>query len=325
MTSKRPTTSACPHPGFAVRYGPWALVAGASQGLGAAYARALAARGLNLVLVARRRPLLDSLAAEIRAGSAVDVRCLDGDLAQRSFLEGLEVACGDIEVGLIVYNAAYAPVGEFASMPLDDLLHVAAVNVRAPVTLVREFLPGMVARGRGGVVLMTSLAGNQGSPYISTYAASKAFNRVLAEGLWYELKDKGVDMLACCAGAVRTPGYSGAASGKDAPGTLDPEDVVEQALRALGRGPVVIPGRLNRVANIFMSRFLPRRRAIAIMAGNTADLAQAAPHAEPGVPHDGPGAPYAAPVVPDDAPGAPGAGTPFATQPTGQPPIKDVS
>ena len=101
------------------------------------------------------------------------------------------------------------------------------MNIRAPVTLVRGLLPGMIARGRGGVILMTSLAGNQGSPYIATYAASKAFNRVLAEGLWYELKDKGVDVLACCAGAVRTPGYSGAAAGKDAPGTLDPEEVVE--------------------------------------------------------------------------------------------------
>ena len=137
----------------------------------------------------------------------------------------------------------------------------------------------MIARGRGGVILMTSLAGNQGSPYIATYAASKAFNRVLAEGLWYELKDKGVDVLACCAGAVRTPGYSGAAAGKDAPGTLDPEQVVEAALRALGRRPVVIPGRLNRVANVFMTRLLPRRAAIAIMAGNTGGLARRRPAA----------------------------------------------
>jgi short-subunit dehydrogenase len=119
---------------------------------------------------------------------------------------------------------------------------------------------------------MTSLAGNQGSPYISAYAASKAFNRVLAEGLWYELKGAGVDVLACCAGAVRTPGYSGAAAGEDAPGTLGPSQVVEQALRALGRKPVVIPGRLNRVANAFMTRLLPRRRAIAIMAANTEGL-----------------------------------------------------
>jgi short-subunit dehydrogenase len=226
MTAKTTTTSARSRQDFACRYGPWALVAGASEGLGAAYARALAARGLNLVLVARRLLALEELSRAITAEFAVEVCCLDGDLSERGFLEGLREACAGLEVGLLVYNAAYAPIGEFASAPLDDLLRVAAVNIRAPVTLVRGFLPAMIARGRGGVILMTSLAGNQGSPYISTYAASKAFNRVLAEGLWYELKDKGVDVLACCAGAVRTPGYAGAASGKDAPGTLDSEDVV---------------------------------------------------------------------------------------------------
>jgi short-subunit dehydrogenase len=207
----------------------------------------------------------------------VEVRCLDGDLGEPAFQESLLDACAPLDIGLLVYNAAHAPVGEFASTPLDELLRVTAVNIRGPVTLVRGLLPGLTARGRGGVILMTSLAGNQGSPYISTYAASKAFNRVLAEGLWYELKDKGVDVLACMAGAVRTPGYSGAAAGKDAPGTLDPEQVVEAALCALGRKPVVIPGRLNRVANVFMTRMLPRRQAIAIMAGNTAGLAPPAP------------------------------------------------
>lgn len=262
-------------PGFAGRYGPWALVAGASEGLGAAYARALAGRGLHLVLVARRRAVLEALAATLAGDFGVEVRCLDGDLSERSFLESLLEVCSGLEVGLVVYNAAHAPIGEFAMAPLDDLLRVAAVNIRAPMTLVRGLLPGMIGRGRGGVIFMTSLAGNQGSPYISTYAASKAFTRVLAEGLWYELKEKGVDVLACCAGAVRTPGYSGAAAGEDAPGTLDPEDVVEQALRALGRGPVVIPGRVNKVASIFMSRLLPRRKAIAIMAGNTVDLVPA--------------------------------------------------
>lgn len=287
-----------PDPRFARRYGPWALVAGASEGLGAAYARALAARGLNLMLVARRRPLLEALAATLAADFGVEARCQVGDLGEPEFLQSLQEACAGLEVGLVVYNAACAPIGEFATAPLDDLLAVDAVNIRAPVTLVRGLLPGMIGRGRGGVILMTSLAGNQGSPYISTYAASKAFTRVLAEGLWYEAKDKGVDILACCAGAVRTPGYSGAAAGKDAPGTLDVEEVVEQALRALGRGPVVIPGRVNKVASIFMSRLLPRRKAIAIMAGNTADLVPVG-SAAPGAPAPPPAASEAPPATKD--------------------------
>lgn len=258
-------------PGFGERYGPWALVAGASEGLGAAYARALAERGMNLVLVARRKALLDELAQDLRGTSGVEVRCCDGDLAVPGFLESLQAECSSLDVGLVVCNATQAPVGEFASADVDDLMRVVDVNVRAPVVLLRAFLPPMTSRGRGAVVLMTSLAGNQGAPRIAAYAASKAFTRVLAEGLWHELDPRGIDVVACCAGAVRTPGYEMAA-GKDAPGTLDPEEVVEQALRALGRGPVVIPGFVNRVAGALMTRLLPRRAAISIMAGSTSSL-----------------------------------------------------
>ena len=184
----------------------------------------------------------------------------------------MEAACSSLDVGLIVYNATHAPVGEFASADVENLMRVVDVNVRAPVALLRTFLPQMRGRGRGAVVLMTSLAGDQGSPRIAAYAASKAFTRVLAEGLWHELENRGVDVVACCAGAVRTPGYAMTA-GEDAPGTLDPEEVVERALRALGHGPVVIPGFVNRAAAVFVSRLLPRRAAIAIMARSTSGLA----------------------------------------------------
>jgi short-subunit dehydrogenase len=262
------------HPDLQGRYGSWALVAGASEGLGASWALALARRRMNLVLVARRRALLDTLADELRRACDIEVRCCDGDLAVPGFLEALQTECSDIDLGLIVYNATDAPVGEFASTPADGLTRVVEVNVRAPMMMLRAFAPGMVSRGRGGVVLMTSLAGNQGAPRIAAYAASKAFNRVLAEGLWYELGGRGVDVVACCAGAVRTPGYSQAV-GKDAPGTLDPDEVVEQALRALGRRPVVIPGFFNRAASLVMGRLLPKRTAIAIMANSTRDLASA--------------------------------------------------
>ena len=272
--ARRTTTSARRGPGFAERYGAWALIAGASEGLGAAYARALAERGMNLVLVARRRALLDKLAEGLHGTFGVEVRCCDGDLASLAFLETVQAASSGLEVGLVVYNATYAPVGEFENAAGADLMRVVDVNVRAPVALLRAFLPPMTERGRGAVVLMTSLAGNQGTPRIAAYAASKAFTRVLGEGLWHELENRGIDVVTCCAGAVRTPGYAMTAD-KDAPGTLDPEKVVEQALRALGRGPLVIPGFVNRVANVFMNRLLPRRAAIAIMAGSTRSLAPA--------------------------------------------------
>ena len=269
---RRRTKAAQLRPGFTERYGAWALVAGASEGLGAAYARALAERGMNLVLIARRRALLDRLAEDLRGTFGIEVRCCEGDLASLAFLETLHTVCSGLDVGLMVYNATYAPVGEFEHTALEDLMCVVDVNVRAPVALLRAFLPSMTERGRGAVVLMTSLAGNQGTPRIAAYAASKAFTRVLGEGLWHELENRGIDVVTCCAGAVRTPGYAVTAD-KDAPGTLDPEEVVEEALNALGRGPLVIPGFVNRAASVVMGRLLPRRAAIAIMAGSTRKLA----------------------------------------------------
>jgi short-subunit dehydrogenase len=255
------------------RYGAWALIAGASEGLGAAYARALAARRVNVLLVARRRAPLDALAEELRGTFGVEARCYDGDLASTAFLEKLQAECSGVELGFVICNAAQAPIGEFMSRDIDDLNRVVDVNVRAPLLLLRGLLPGMVARKRGAVIIMTSFTGHLGTPRIAAYAASKAFLRVLGESLWYELKDSGVAVIACSCGAVRTPGYKTAA-GKEAPGTLDAEKVVKQAMWALGGGPVVMPGVINRIATIVMTRLLPKSTAITILARSTKSLAQ---------------------------------------------------
>jgi hypothetical protein len=257
---------------FRSRYGPWAIVAGASEGLGAAFARALARRGVDLVLAARRRDPLERLARELAGAHGVEVRCLDGDLASAATTARLAAEASRREVGLLVYNAAHAAVGDFSSMASADLERTVDVNVRSPLALARAVLPGMVDRGRGGVVLMSSMAGNQGTARIAAYAASKAFNRVLAEGLWKELAPRGVHVLACTAGAVRTPGYRGASAGREAPGTLDADSVAEAALGALGRGPVVVPGVVNRIAAALLARLLPRRAAIVLMAATTRRL-----------------------------------------------------
>ena len=258
---------------FASHYGSWALIAGASEGLGEAFARALSDKGVNLVLVARRKGPLDALAEELRTGSKVEVRCLDGDLASGSFLERLWTECNSLDLGVVVCNAAQAPIGDFFTREVGDLNRVVDVNVRAPLLLLRGLLPGMVTRGWGAVILMTSFTGHLGTPRIAAYAASKAFLRVLGESLWHELKDKGVDVLACSCGAVRTPGYMSAAD-NDPPGTLEPEQVVKQALRALGTGPVVMPGFINRLATCMVTRLLPKRAAIVLLAGSTKRLAR---------------------------------------------------
>jgi short-subunit dehydrogenase len=258
---------------FPDRYGPWALILGASEGLGAAFAQALAGRGMNLLLVARRGELLARLADSCRQRFGVEALCLAADLAAPGFTERLQAAAEGLELGVVVYNAAYAPVGGFLSVEAEDLSRVIEVNVRAPVLILRSLLPSMAARGRGAVILMSSLASGQGTPRIATYAASKAFNRILAEGLWFELKDSGIDAIACCAGAIRTPGYA-SAGGREAPGARDPAFVAERAIRSLGHGPIAIPGFVNAAAAWVMGRLLPRRAAIGLMAGSTSGLRQ---------------------------------------------------
>jgi len=247
------------------------VIAGASEGLGAAYARALGRRGMDLVLVARRSEPLEALAARLRDELAIEVRTISLDLAEPDAIEQLFRSTATLEVGVAIYNAAFAPVGELVTMATEQLVRVVDVNVRAPLLFARAFAPPMVARRRGAIVLVSSVAGLQGSPRIACYAASKAFEIVLAEGLWGELRRRGVDVLGVTAGAIRTPGYRGA-SRREAPGTLDPAIVAERSLDAIGGGPISVPGWINRLASWILGRLLPRRLAIAVMAASTSEL-----------------------------------------------------
>ena len=258
---------------FVHRYGPWALVAGASAGLGAAFAAELAVRGLSLVLVARRGDLLDHLAAEVRDRFSVEVRTAALDLGEAGMLEKVGRLTADLEIGLVVYNAAYADKGALLERDLPSLLKVIDVNCRAPLSIVHHFGRAMQERRRGGILLMSSLTSFNGSPYISTYGASKAFNLVLAEGLSYELRGSGVDVVACCAGATRTPGYESSASRSGfRPPEMTPEEVARAAVRGLGRKSVVIPGGLNRFFSFIMRRFLSRRATVGLMGASVRGL-----------------------------------------------------
>ena len=181
---------------FAERYGKYAVVAGASAGLGEAFARELAARGLHLVLLARRGDLLETLAAELRQACSIDVRTAAVDLGAPDLLAKLRAAVAGLEIGLVVYNAAHSLIGPFLSQSLDDKLRIVDVNCKGPLVFADEFGRAMAARGRGGLLIMASMAAAQGSPLVATYAASKAFDLVLAEGLWEELGKHGVDVLA---------------------------------------------------------------------------------------------------------------------------------
>ena len=253
---------------FADHYGPWALVAGASAGLGAEFAEQLAARGLNLVLVARRAGLLKTLAEGLSAKYGIVVRDIPQDLAESQAAERIAQATRDIEVGLLVYNAAFSAIGSFFQRSLDDHLLELSTNCRTPLALVHTLGQRMLARGRGGILLMSSLSARQGSPYIANYAATKAYNWILAEGLWEELRRQGVDVLVCCAGAISTPNYDASApsrSSRLSGAASTPQTVVASALAGLGKGPEVVPGFGYRLSAFAMQHLLPRELAVRIM------------------------------------------------------------
>ena len=253
---------------FPDRYGKWAVVAGASEGLGAAFAAQLAKRGMHLVLIARRGHLLEELGERLTAQFGVEVRCLALDLADSGFAAVLTDAVGELDLGIVIYNAAHVPVGPFVEAERDSIERAVDVNVRGPLLLLHTLLPAMIERGRGAVVLMSSLSGLQGAPHVSVYAATKSFNAILAEGLWYELRAHGVEVAVCCAGAMRTPGYDRSFD-RDVPGMLSPDEAASRTLDALGRGPRLVPGLVNRIAAQVMGRLLPRRTAIRLIARNT--------------------------------------------------------
>lgn len=255
---------------FAARYGPWGIVAGASEGIGAAYAEELASRGLNLILIARRAGLLESLISKFSENYNVNVKTISLDLSLADAAEQILRETSGLEVGLLVYNAAFSAIGPFLERTIEDHLKEIHTNAFTPLKLIYLFTERMLARGRGGIVLMSSLSAFQGSAYISTYAATKAFNIVLAEGLWEEWRERGVDVLVCVSGAVKTPNY--VASEPEQTGglgdmTMRPDQVVREALNALGKQPYVIPGRMNRVASFVMRHLLPRKAAVKFMGG----------------------------------------------------------
>jgi len=254
--------------GFRARYGPWALVAGGSLGLGAAYARQAAARGLNLVNVAEVADPLVGYSRALAAEYGVEVRPLVVDLACSDPLDALRGATQELEIGLLVYNAGRSFIGNFLDQPLEDKLAILDLNCRGALLLTHEYARGMAARRRGGIILMSSLSGLQGTPLVTTYAATKAFDAVLGEGLWEELRHCGVDVLSVIAGATRTPGYEQTKpdrSGLLSPPIMEPDAVVAEAFAALGKVPSIVPGRSNRLIAAYMSRLLPRRRAVSNM------------------------------------------------------------
>jgi short-subunit dehydrogenase len=254
---------------FKEKYGPWALVAGASAGLGESFAEQIAAQGINVALVARREEVLNSVRDKLATTYHVEVRTIPLDLGRDDAATVIAEALADVEVGLLVYNAARSVIGRFLDRPLEDHLAEIATNCRTPMSLAYGFGMRMQARHRGGIILMSSLSSLQGSANIANYTATKAYNTLLAEGLWEELRRDGVDVLACCAGAVSTQNYldslaTGKSSGSPA-GAMTPQAVVKETLAALGKEGSFVPGLSSKAAAFVMRRLMPHGLAVRIM------------------------------------------------------------
>ena len=249
--------------GFFRRYGPWALVTGASSGIGEALSRQLAARGLSVVLVARRRDRLEALADEITRTHGVETSIIEADLGDPTVPSRIGEETRDLQMGLVVANAGFGHKGAFVEAPRDELARMVDVNCRSTMALAHVFAPRLVARGSGGLIITSSTAAFQAIPYTAVYAATKAFDLALAEGLAHELSPHGVDVVALCPGATDTEGprRTGVDPAKT-PFLMQPGPVAEAALEALGRRHVVVPGLTNRLGAA-LSQLVPRRWASA--------------------------------------------------------------
>lgn len=251
---------------FRDRYGPVALVTGASSGIGKAFAAALAARGLDLVLVARRLDRLDALADRLRQDHGVDVSSLQIDLTDPTAARQMLERTAALDVGLVISNAGFGMKGEHAGNDPRAMNDMLMVNCNVPLQLTHGFIPRLRARGRGGLVLTSSVEGLIGCPYSTAYAASKALVNSLGEGLWAELKPEGIDVLTLCPGA--TESEAAANQGIDPSklrNVMSAEAVATVTLEDLSNGPTFISSDHYR-ASFADLLALPRRDALIAMA-----------------------------------------------------------
>ena len=250
------------------RYGDWALVTGASAGIGMAFAHRLAAERLNLALVARRADRLEKLADELRRRHGIRTRVIAQDLGADGAAERVAEAARDLEVGVLINNAGFSAAGRFERVPREKHVEMIHVNCVAVAALTHVFLPPMKSRGRGAIIIVSSAAAYQPLGLAATYGATKAFDLMFGEALWAENQGTGVDVLVISPGPVETE-FQAVAGETPHPGAT-PESVVESALGALGKKPSVVAGAVNK-ARAWSVRLGPRamvaRVALGVMRG----------------------------------------------------------
>ncbi|MDH2444258.1 SDR family oxidoreductase [Amnibacterium sp. CER49] len=259
---------------MAARTGRTTLITGASSGIGEAFARALAERGEDLVLTARREDRLRALAAELERRHGIRASVLVADLAAEGAVQRLlaDLEAAGVVVRGLINNAGFGGHGRFEHEDPQRIAAELAVNVTAPVLLARALLPGMLERGKGYIVNLASTAAFQAVPSMAVYAATKAFVLSFTEALWAETAGRGVRVLALAPGATETEFFEVAGEGGSVGRRQTPEQVVRVALAALdrGRGPSVVSGLLNTLS-ARSGRLVPRAlltRLAGVMVGD---------------------------------------------------------
>jgi short-subunit dehydrogenase len=254
------------------QYGPWALIAGGSEGIGLCFARILAAAGINLVLLARRSEPLQAAKQQLCEEYPIEVLTHSLDLTAADLEKQLTGITRDLEIGLLIYNAgAVHGAGLFLDEPLERTRKLIGLNCTGPAIFCHHLGSAMRQRGRGGILLMSSLSGLTGGAYIAAYAATKAFDIVFAESLWAELTPCGVHVLGLVAGATDTPAMNTSGIHFEPGQAMDPMTVALEGLEQLPHGPLHVVGEDNRQGAAIL-RGEDRRQSIALMSAGSAGL-----------------------------------------------------
>jgi len=263
-------------------YGSWALITGSAHGLGSAFAQALAVRGLNLLLIDVDGEANARRGAELAERHGIRTHCETLDVSSVDLADRAEELAGAHEIGVLVNNAGVSNIGSFFDTELGDHLRTLETNCRGTLVLTHVVGRTMIERGRGAIVIVSSASALTGTPVVANYAATKAYGLELAAGLWAELEQGAIDVLAVCPGLVRTREIElrppDLAAAPLVP-MMESAEVAESALTALeaGRGPVVVPGWHNRLSAFAMARLAPRRAALRLLRSTMRKLYPDAP------------------------------------------------
>jgi hypothetical protein len=249
------------------KYGGWALITGASSGIGAEYSERLGKMGFNLILTARREERLRELSDKIKKNYDVDIQIVKADLSNEDEVYRLIEEVGDKDIGMLINNAGYGSTGDFTNNDKDFEINMVKLSCVTPTILTHHYSRKMKERGGGAIIFLGSVVAIQPVPMMSTYSASKAFNAYLGDALWYELRKYNIDVLSVNPGGTKTE-FQRIASIDGGPFVRTAEDVAKTTFKALGRKPSVVDGFPNKMTSFF-TKFMPRKLQVSI-AGNVA-------------------------------------------------------